>query len=636
MAKNLQSDYLSTFLTCILSVDSSSKSPVRVQSLNLLSLLANNHHASLSTHLPKILPFLLRRLRDSDSAVRTACISAASALSPIGFSSLFSSLLGAVLSEQDGNAQIGSCLCLKAAVDAASVVVVSDEAELRRVLPKMVKMVRGDGFKAKAALLGLIASVVAVNEGGVVNGRGGLVGSVVGCAVEMLSCEDWAARKAAAEVLETVALAAGRESATEFKRFCVSSLDSRRFDKVKITRETMNRALEAWRELPGGPAEDLLFSRSNSSFSKGGVSPSVSRRSSFAGVETPKPKKTMAKTRSSLSDGLMSCASPSISSSTSHIVGLETPQRKKTISKSRSSLSDDSTITDSSSVSKSSHDVGFETLQSKKPISKSRSSLPNDLAATPKKKTSTPRSSDGKLSTWKVEIAKAESEDDAQSKCKSAEVDTAEERVQEFVGFRSGCLVASYLEEDESEGLVLGGRGSEEVGESNADVEDISLIREQLLQIERQQSNLLDLLQRFMGNSQNGIDSLETRVTGLERALDEISYDLAVQSGRIPKNDSAGSTCCPSTEFLSPKFWRKTEGRSSAAKTTYSGGVPNKGDSNLETVQGDGHWFQEQNEGAMKAMKSISQSVHRGRTCSPRSLDVASSATFITPVVKGV
>lgn len=139
-----------------------------------------------------------------------------------------------------------------------------------------------------------------------------------------------------------------------------------------------------------------------------------------------------------------------------------------------------------------------------------------------------------------------------------------------------------------------------------------------------------------MGNSQNGIDSLETRVTGLERALDEISYDLAVQSGRIPKNDSAGSTCCPSTEFLSPKFWRKTEGRSSAAKTTYSGGVPNKGDSNLETVQGDGHWFQEQNEGAMKTMKSISQSVHRGRTCSPRSLDVASTATFITPVVKGV
>jgi len=237
----------------------------------------------------------------------------------------------------------------------------------------------------------------------------------------------------------------------------------------------------------------------------GGVSPSVSRRSSFAGIDTPKPKKTMNKTRSSLSDGLMSCASPSIFSNASDIVGLETPQRKKTISKSRSSSSDDSTITDSSSVSKSSHDAGFETLRSKKPVSNGRSSLPNDLTATTKKKTSTAISNDSKLSSWNVEMAapslssaKAELEDEAQSKCKSVEVDTEQERVQKFIGFRSGSHVVSYVEEDESEGLVLGERGSEEVGENNADVEDLSLIREQLLQIERQQSSLLDLLQVYL------------------------------------------------------------------------------------------------------------------------------------------
>uniref|UniRef100_A0A803N124 Uncharacterized protein n=1 Tax=Chenopodium quinoa TaxID=63459 RepID=A0A803N124_CHEQI len=78
--------------------------------------------------------------------------------------------------------------------------------------------------------------------------------------------------------------------------------------------------------------------------------------------------------------------------------------------------------------------------------------------------------------------------------------------------------------------------------------------------------------ERFVGSSQSGIDSLGNRLSSLERALDENSHDLAVQSGRIANNDSAGSLCCPSTEFLSPKFWRRTEGRSSSIpKSSYSG-----------------------------------------------------------------
>lgn len=68
-----------------------------------------------------------------------------------------------------------------------------------------------------------------------------------------------------------------------------------------------------------------------------------------------------------------------------------------------------------------------------------------------------------------------------------------------------------------------------------------------------------------MGTSQSGIQSLESRVSGLEMALDEISSDLAVSNGRVPRNSSscAGDSCSklPGTEFLSPKFWRKTEER---------------------------------------------------------------------------
>ncbi|KAJ4877425.1 ARM repeat superfamily protein [Raphanus sativus] len=87
-------------------------------------------------------------------------------------------------------------------------------------------------------------------------------------------------------------------------------------------------------------------------------------------------------------------------------------------------------------------------------------------------------------------------------------------------------------------------------------LEDMSLIRNQLVQIEQQQSNLMDLLQRFVGSSQHGMHSLETRVQGLELALDEISYDLAVSNGRMSSNRN---NCCliPPGSFITSKFWKK-------------------------------------------------------------------------------
>ncbi|XP_009151379.1 TORTIFOLIA1-like protein 3 [Brassica rapa] len=90
--------------------------------------------------------------------------------------------------------------------------------------------------------------------------------------------------------------------------------------------------------------------------------------------------------------------------------------------------------------------------------------------------------------------------------------------------------------------------------------EDMSLIRSQLVQIEQQQSNLMDLLQRFVGSSQNGMRALETRVHGLELAMDEISYDLAVSNGRM-SNGSGRISCCliPPGSFIRSKFWKKPE-----------------------------------------------------------------------------
>ncbi|VAI72585.1 unnamed protein product [Triticum turgidum subsp. durum] len=80
----------------------------------------------------------------------------------------------------------------------------------------------------------------------------------------------------------------------------------------------------------------------------------------------------------------------------------------------------------------------------------------------------------------------------------------------------------------------------------------VSMLAEKLSNI---YFSLVFVHQKFMGSSQNGIRSLETRVNGLEMALDEISRDLAASSGRMPSSEPDMNCCIPS-----PKFWRKNEG----------------------------------------------------------------------------
>ncbi|XP_074350493.1 TORTIFOLIA1-like protein 3 [Apium graveolens] len=103
--------------------------------------------------------------------------------------------------------------------------------------------------------------------------------------------------------------------------------------------------------------------------------------------------------------------------------------------------------------------------------------------------------------------------------------------------------------------------------ENHKENEDLVLIRKQLLQLKNQQSSLFNLLQGFIGTSQNSMHSFESCVHGLDLALDEISLDLAVSAGRISVTRSAGTTCCrlPGAEFLYSKLWRGTEGQISAS-----------------------------------------------------------------------
>ncbi|KAL8123498.1 TORTIFOLIA1-like protein 4 [Apium graveolens] len=514
IAKTLSHDSLSPFISSITTTDSSDKSPVRKQCVKLVSLLSESHGNLLSPHLSKLISAVIRRLRDNDSAVRSACVTAISSISSHitkpPFTSIIKPLIDALVTEQDLNSQIGAALCVAAAIDGAPD---PDPVFLKRLVPRLEKLLRSESFKAKAALLTVFGSVIETN--GSLSEQ--IVRNFVKCFVEFVSSEDWAARKAAAEALVKLAVVE-RDVLPEYKASCLKTFEAKRHDKVKVVREAMTLMVEAWREIPDAVDEVSPLSESQSSSKE---VPNNARHSSG-------PKSTR-----SINSGppQMSKVSPS----SAMISGKRNPPE---------------------SSDRKTGPAMFRKLDQKKP--------PNRKIAT-----ATPLSvvsedikfRNEKLCNKDVEeinrFTKLETRRELFSR-------NSEGNTHNFDGSKAASSVLSCDEMSESVAKV---NIAVENHENHKENEDLVLIRKQLLQIENQQSSLFNLLQGFIGTSQNSMRSLESRVHGLELALDEMSLDLAVSAGRISGTRSAGTTCCrlPGAEFLYSKLWRRTEGQISAS-----------------------------------------------------------------------
>lgn len=525
IAKTLSAASLPSFLSSISATDSSDKSPVRRQCLRLVSVLSENHGNSLAPHLSKILTSIVRRLRDPDSSVRLACVAAALSLSSHvnnpPFTSLTKPFLESLFIEQDIHTQTGAALCLAAVIEGSRNV---DVGSLRRLLPRLQKLGKCDSFKAKAALLAAIGSIVGAK--GVFSNCGKIViKNLVVCLVEFLSSEDWAARKAAAEALVKV-VEVEKDALSEYKDPCFKIFEAKKFDKVKAAREAMNMLIEAWKEIPDLSGAD--------SPPPGSQSPAKEKSSD--GCPVAKSSMTTPHTRRRIPFENPSCRTP-----LSDYSPISTA-RKRTFGRSENK----------------SRPAMFRKLDLKKPTSNENVEIAVPIPTTGSSGTSLP-------------------DDNPLDKEDSKQFEKPEIKRPLFDETGDAC-------------------------QNQRECEDLTRIRKQLVQIENQQSHLLDLLQRFMGNSQNGMQSLEARVRGLELALDEISLDLAVSTGRMSKNNADGSTCCklPGTNFLTWKLWR-TEGRSSTSCLLASHGTPSmaaacgvdrKGDVKMSRLENRGYQVQ--------------------------------------------
>ncbi|XP_010444108.1 PREDICTED: microtubule-associated protein TORTIFOLIA1-like [Camelina sativa] len=504
---------LQSFISVILSADTGDKPAVRKHCIHLLAVLSVSLPMnSLSPFLSKILTRITRRLRDPDSSIRSTCVAAVSAISsrttkPPFYSAFMKPLADTLFTEQEVNAQIGAALCLAAAIDSASD---PDPVRLgQTLLPRLEKLVKCNAFKAKSAGVVVIGSVIGAGGlAGATVSSGGLKG-LVDCLLSFLVSEDWAARKAAAEALGKLATME-RNELGEFKSKCLKIFETRKYDKVKAVREVMNQMIEAWKQVPD-LSEEVSPPRSNAS-SKGDASdgryPSGSRVAS-----------TPAKSRT-------------------HLVNRSTPPG--------SSLA--------TTAKKQANRKSIDQKKTSLTASHTKSNVRRRL-------------------DWKAggaSIPTNVSLEDERHCDHNENVNetshSSHDRMQKLGGV-SSSLIGNVPPSGATTATghhVL----SENPNSSNCKgLEDISLIRNQLVQIEQQQANLMDLLQRFVGSSQQGMHGLETRVQGLELALDEISYDLAVSNGRM-SNGSSKNNCCllPPGSFIRSKFWKKDDSKYSASR----------------------------------------------------------------------
>ncbi|KAI7744089.1 hypothetical protein M8C21_029011, partial [Ambrosia artemisiifolia] len=237
--------------------DSEQKIAVRKECIRLIGTLTTFHHDLIVPHLSKMVGSIVKRLKDSDSVVRNACVETMGILaskfstsneSEGSFVILVRPLFEA-LGEQNKHVQFGSALCLSRVIDHTRD---PPLPILQRMLIRTTKMLKNPHFMAKPAIIELNRSII---QGGGASTQSMLTAAMTSIQ-EALKNSDWRTRKAASEALAEIASSNGSYSVA-VKSSCIRSLEMCRFDKVKPVRDSVLQALQLWKVLLGTDASEI-------------------------------------------------------------------------------------------------------------------------------------------------------------------------------------------------------------------------------------------------------------------------------------------------------------------------------------------------------------------------------------------
>ncbi|XP_057732476.1 microtubule-associated protein TORTIFOLIA1-like [Arachis stenosperma] len=510
------------------------KPAVKKDSLRLLTFVCASHPDAAVPHLTKILAAVVRRLKDADSGIREACREAVGALAAqylrggsngngngggdngAGVGSvvaLFVRPLFEAMGEQNKGVQAGAAACLAKMVESAAgggggggVLVPA----FQKICPRICKLLGSPNFLAKAAILPVVSSLSQV---GAITPQSleHLLPSIHDC----LTSTDWATRKAAADALSSLALHS-RGLVADGAASTVAVLEDCRFDKIKPVRDSMTEALQLWKNIAGkgdGPPDDSKPVSGDGDKSSASPLPETSAKLNLGDRKIdPSAKESPAGTSDVDSTGKAKAAG--ISEKAVVILKKKAP-----------ALSDKELNPEffQKLERRGSDDLPVEVVLPRRGLNSSSSNNEEESGANAKD------SKERNIPNHMLDRG-----NDRNSKQHSFD-DFAPDKRMNAKELRAKAFdTDDRTEIDQREGSS-NLAGQSEVSFSNNRGNWLAIQR-QLLQLERQQVHLMNMLQDFMGGSHDGMVTLENRVRGLERIVEDMSRDLSISSGRRGSN----------------------------------------------------------------------------------------------------
>eukprot|EP00258_Populus_trichocarpa_P034900 XP_024450919.1 microtubule-associated protein TORTIFOLIA1 [Populus trichocarpa] len=576
-----------------LSETSNSKPSVKKESLHLLSLACQSHRDLTLPHLAKIISCIVKRLKDSDSSVRDACREAIGVLSGLYLKGnggggegggggdgngagpmvgLFVRPLFEAMGEQNKVVQSGAAMCMAKMVECAAAE--GDDSggnvpigAFHKLCPRICKLLNGQSFQAKAALLGVVTSLSQV---GAIAPQGleSLLQNIHDC----LGSTDWATRKAAADALSAIALHSSRLIADGAANSTLTVLEACRFDKIKPVRDSMTEALQLWKKIAGkgeGVPDDQKSSsldgerHEQAELSDKNLNPNDQRKESSArdaSNGTSPTKDSASKSKyGSIHDKAVVILKKKTPALTDKELNLEFFQKLE---------------------KRGSGDLPVEVVVPRRCLDSSNlnneeESEPNDSESRGRPNRMGNSLSDdihGAFNNKFRNIERGITGKDLRTRTFD------DERIDINHRESSGSRAGFSKSDGQSEGSFINNKGN------------WLAIQRQLLQLERQQAHLMNMLQDFMGGSHNSMVTLENRVRGLERVVEDLAHDLTISSGRRGNNFAMGF------EGSSNRPLGKYNGFSDYSSSKYNGWVPHgerfsQSDVTASGMRGRGsHW----------------------------------------------
>ncbi|KAG9457215.1 hypothetical protein H6P81_001723 [Aristolochia fimbriata] len=516
------------------------KTPVKKDALSLLALLATSRPEPTYSHLPKIISTVVRRLKESDSAVRDSCRDAIGSFATQylrgdaenSVVSLFVKPLFEALNEQNKAVQSGAAMCLAKMVECARDPPI---AAFQKLCPRICKYLNNQNFLAKAPLLSVVSNLSQVGAIAPQN-----LASLLQNIHYFLENADWTTRKAAADTL--IALAShSTHLVADGAASTVAVLEACRFDKVKPVRDSMTEALQCWKKIAeqgedgnadiktalhdgknSEPAESPRLDHQKTTFSDRKDS-SVKNGSSGSSPTADSQSKQKNNSISDKTVGILKKKVPALTDKElnpdffqkleargSGDLPVEVVVPRRTLHSSHSQGEEESELNgaDLGSLNQNG-DVLSENLKNQNPDK--RSGMYDKQSDTDE--FTRDRSTEQRVFRGK------------DLKTRGIDVD---ERIEITQRDASGARVGFSRADGQPEGAFLNNKGN------------WLAIQRQLAQLERQQANLMNMLQDFMGGSHDSMITLENRVRGLERVVEDMARDLALSSGRRGNNFMMG------------------------------------------------------------------------------------------------